>query len=318
MVRYVIRRLALALLIAFSVLVVMAVLVRSIPGDPATAVLKERATPELIQYTRHELGLDLPVHEQIWRFVSRAAHGDLGEGIFNSRPVTTSFAEAAPHTFALAIAAMILATGLAIPLGVLAAARPGSLLDRVLGLTSIFAISIPSLIAALFLLLVFGVNAQLFPTLGAGSFSHPLDYLRHLVLPAIAIAIGWAGYLARLLRVSLIETLGSNYIRTARAFGVRDRVIFFRLALRNAFIPTMAIIGYGVAGLVGGALFVEVIFTRPGVGTLAYQAIQTRDYAVLQGTVAIVSLLFIMVNLIVDLAYRLVDPRVRVEGSDAA
>lgn len=317
MTAYVIRRVALALVIALTVLVVMALLVRSIPGDPATAVLKERATPELIAYVREQLGLDLPLHEQVWRFVSRAAQGDLGRGVFNDRPVTSSVADVLPHTLVLAIFSMLLATLFAIPLGVLAAARPGSLLDRVLGLASILAISIPSLIAAVFLLLAFGVGLGAFPTVGAGSFSDPLDYLRHLVLPSLAIAIGWAGYLARLLRVSLIEALGTNYVRTARAFGVRDRVIFFQFALRNAFLPTMAIIGYGIAGLVGGALFVEVIFTRPGVGTLVYQAIQTRDYAVVQGTVAIVSLIFIFVNLVVDLAYRFVDPRVRVEVTGA-
>lgn len=318
MTAYIIRRLALAIAIALTVLAAMSLLIRSIPGDPATAVLKQHATPELIEHTRHELGLDLPVHKQMWRFVSRAVRGDLGSGVFDRRPVTTTVATALPHTIALALSSMLLATIVAIPLGVLAAARPGSLLDRILGLASIFLISMPALVAALFFLLVLGVGLGAFPTLGAGEFRDPLDYLHRLVLPSLAIAVGWTGYLARLLRVSLIEALGADYVRTAKAYGVRDRVIFFQLALRNAFIPTMAIVGYGIAGLVGGALFVEVIFTRQGMGTVVLTAIEQRDYAVVQGTVVIVSMMFIVVNLIVDLSYRLVDPRVRVEGGRGA
>lgn len=318
MTAYVLRRLALTIAITLTVLTAMAVLLRSVPGDPATAVLKQHATPELIAYTRHELGLDLPVHKQVWRFVSRAVRGDLGSGIFDRRPVTTTVVQALPHTFALAFSSMLIATVLAIPLGVLASARPGSLFDRVLGVFSIFLISMPSLIAALFFLFVLGVGLGAFPTLGAGHFSDPLDYAHRLVLPSLAIAIGWIGYLARLLRVSLLEALGADYVRTARAYGVRDRVIFFQLALRNAIIPTMAIVGFAIAGLVGGALFVEVIFTRQGMGTVVFRAIENRDYAVVQGAVAIVAVLFIVVNLIIDLAYRFIDPRVRVEGGGGA
>lgn len=318
MTAYVIRRLILAILIALAVLVSMQVLIRSIPGDPATAVLQQHATPELIASTRQQLGLDLPVHEQAWRFVSRAAQGDLGSGIFDRRPVTDTVTAALPHTIALAVSSMLLATLIAIPLGVLAAARPGSLLDRFLGLFSIFLVSMPALVSALFFLLVLGVGLRAFPTLGAGEFRDPIDYAHRLVLPSLAIAIGWIGYIARLLRVSLIEALGADYIRTARAFGIRDRVVFFKLALRNAFIPTMAIVGYGIAGLVGGALFVEVIFTRQGMGTVIFRAIEQRDYAVVQGVVVIVSVLFIVVNLLVDIAYRFVDPRVRVERGEGA
>jgi len=316
--RYLVRRLALALGVALAVLVATSLLVRFIPGDAATAILGPRATPELVAKVQAEMGLNLPLHEQVWRFLSHAVRGDLGRDFFTDRPVTSIIADALPHTLILALSSMTLAALIAIPLGVLAAARPNSLLDRALGLVSILFISVPSLVAALILLIVFGVQLKLFPTLGAGSFSDPLDYLRHLVLPSIAIAIGWAGYLARLLRAGLIESLGTRYIGAARAFGVPERVILFQYAFKNAFIPTMAMIGFGLASLTAGAIFVEIIFTRPGIGTLFYQSIQQRNYSVVQGAVVVVALIFIVVNLLVDLAYRFVDPRLRVEASKGA
>jgi len=230
-----------------------------------------------------------------------------------TRAVREIVMDTLPHTIVLAISAMLLATLLAIPLGVLAATRPGSALDRMLAVTSIVAISIPSLVAGLMLLVVFGVRLGWFPIIGTGDFSDPVDYLHHLVLPTIALALGWIGYLARLLRASLVDALGSPYVRAATAYGVRNRVIFFRYALKNAFIPTLAVVGFGIASLMGGALFVEVIFTRKGVGTVLSRAISQRNFPIVQGVVLVVSALFIATNLLVDLAYRFVDPRVRVE-----
>jgi len=316
-IAYLARRVLLALVVALLVLVAMSAAVRLIPGDAATAILKERATPTLIAQVRRDMGLDQPVHVQVGEFIVKAVHGDLGEDFFTNRPVTEIVTQAIPHTLVLAVVSMLLATLVAIPLAIFAAARPGSMVDRLLAVTSIAAISVPSIVAGLVLLVVFGVELQWFPIIGTGDFSSPLDYLRHLVLPATALALGWAGYLARLLRASLVDVLGSTYIRAATAFGVRRRVIFFRFALKNAFIPTLAVIGYGTASLIGGALFVEVIFTREGVGTVLAQAIRNRNYVVVQGTVVVVSLLFILFNLLVDLAYRFVDPRVRIEKQPA-
>ncbi len=318
MIRYLVRRVLLAVLVALLVLVAMSAAVRLIPGDAATAMLRERATPTLVEQVREDMGLDQPVHEQVGRFLFDAAHGDLGEDFFTHRPVTEIVTDAIPHTMALAVISMLLATLIAIPLAIFAAARPGSILDRVLAVTSVAAISVPSLVAGLVLLIVFGVQLQLFPIVGTGNFGDPIDYIRHLALPATALAIGWSGYLARLLRASLVEVLGSPYIRAATAFGVRRRVIFFQYALKNAFIPTLAVIGFGIASLIGGALFVEVIFTRKGVGTVLAHAISTRNYVVVQGTVAVVSLVFILFNVVVDFAYRFVDPRVRIEKGNAA
>jgi peptide/nickel transport system permease protein len=318
MLRYLLRRALLAVVVALLVLVALSAVVRLLPGDPATAILRERATPELVAYVREEMGLNLSVPEQVGSFVVGAVQGDIGEDFFSRRPVRNIVFDALPHTIALAVTAMLMATLLAIPLGVMAATHPGSLLDRFLALTSIVAISIPSLVAGLALLVVLGVRLEVFPVIGTGSFADPVDYAHHLALPAFALALSWIGYLARLLRASLVAELGTTYVRAATAYGIHNRVIFFRYALKNAFIPTLAVIGFGVASLMGGALFVEVIFTRKGVGTVLAYAISTRNYVVVQGIVAVVSVLFILINLAVDLAYRFVDPRVRVEEAQPA
>lgn len=317
MIRYLVRRLLVAVLVALTVLTALASFARILPGDAATVMLGQRATPDLVATVREEMKLDKSVPEQVGSFVFNAVQGDLGRDFFSRRPVADIVTDVLPHTIVLAISAMLLATLLAIPLGVLAATRPGSVLDRVLATASIVAIAIPSLIAGLGLLVIFGVQLGLFPIIGTGSMSDPLDYLHHLVLPAFALSLAWIGYLARLLRASLVDELSAPYVRAARAYGLRDRMIFFRYALKNAFIPTLAVVGFGVATLMAGALFVEVIFSRKGIGSELSNAIGTRNYVVVQGLVAVVAVLFILINLLVDLAYRLVDPRVRVEEAAA-
>ena len=315
MTRYLVRRTMLALLVMLLVMIALASFVRFLPGDAATVLLRERSTPALVAHVKSEMDLDKPVPEQVARYLGNAVQGDLGRDFFSGRSVRDIVIETLPHTIVLAISAMLLATLLAIPLGVLAATRPGSAVDRMLAVASIVAISVPSLIAGLLLLVVFGVQLGWFPIIGTGEFSHPVDYLHHLMLPMFALSLGWIGYLARLLRASLIDALGSLYVRAATAYGVRNRVIFFRYALKNAFIPTLAVVGFGIASLMGGALFVEVIFTRKGVGTVLSRAISQRNFPIVQGVVLVVSALFIATNLIVDLAYRFIDPRVRVEES---
>ena len=314
-IRYLARRLLIALVVTLAVLSALASFARVLPGDAATMILGQRATPDLVASVRAQMDLDEPVPVQVGNFVFHAVQGDLGDDFFTRRPVMDIVKDVLPHTIALAISSMLLATLLAIPLGVLAATRPGSLLDRVLATASIVAIAIPSLVAGLGLLVVFGVQFELFPIIGTGSFSDPIDYLHHLALPSVALAMAWIGYLARLLRASIVDELSSSYVRSATAYGLRSRTIFFRYALKNAFIPTLAVVGFGVATLMGGALFVEVIFSRKGVGSSLSYAISTRNYSVVQGLVAVVAVLFIFINLLVDLAYRLIDPRVRVEDA---
>jgi peptide/nickel transport system permease protein len=174
-------------------------------------------------------------------------------------------------------------------------------------------ITIPPYVAGLFLLLLFAVRFPIFPAIGSGDISHPIDYAKHLVLPAVALAVTWIGYLARLVRASMLEVLNSSYIRTAEAFGLRERLIFYRYALKNAIIPTIAVLGVGLGSLMGGAIFVEVIFARNGLGTLIYDAIESRNYPIVRGGVLVVAILFVLANLIADLSYRMLDPRIRDE-----
>jgi peptide/nickel transport system permease protein len=178
---------------------------------------------------------------------------------------------------------------------------------------SVSMITLPPYVAGLFLLLLFSVHFTWLPSIGAGSLSHPVDYLKHLALPAIALAVTWIGYLARLVRTSMLEVLGENHIRTARAFGLSDRIVFYKYALKNAIIPTVAVLGVGLGTLMGGTIFVEVIFTRPGLGSLIFDSIETRNYPVVRGGVLVVALLFVGANLIADLSYRYLDPRIRLE-----
>jgi peptide/nickel transport system permease protein len=316
--RYLLKRLTMTFLVVLLVMVFLSVLVHVVPGDPAKIILGPRATESLVATVREEMGLDNPVHVQVWDFVTGALQGDLGKDFLSRVPVSELVLEAMPHTIVLAVTAIGLAALLGIPLGVYAATRPNSLLDRVTALVSVSLITMPYYIAGLFLLLLFSLHWRVFPAVGAGSFSDPLDYLRHLALPAAALALTWVGYIARLVRTSMLEVLGANYIRTARAFGLRERVVFYKYALKNAVIPTVAVVSVGLGELMGGAVFVEVIFSRPGLGRLAVEAIATRNFPILQGTVLVIALAYILTNLIADLSYRFLDPRIRVEDAPAA
>ena len=257
-----------ALTVLVLIMVFLSLLIHLVPGDPARIILKQRATPELIAQVRNELGLDEPVYVQLWDFLAGAFHGNLGEDFYSNRPVRTIVADVLPDTLMLAASSIVLSLLVGVPLGVIAVRRPNSLLDRVLGAISILFLSGLTFVVGLALLLVFAVRLQWLPALGAGSLSDPIDYLRHLILPAIALAVPWWSYLARLIRASMLEVMGSNYIRAARAFGFRERVVFYRCALKNALVPVVGVFGLMVGYTIAGTVFVEVIFTRPGLGTL--------------------------------------------------
>lgn len=317
MVQYLIKRTAMALLVVVLLAVFLALLVHVVPGDPVTSILGPRATPDLIHMVRTQMELDKPVPRQVVDFVGRAAHGDLGRDFISNVPVSHLIANALPHTIALAVAGLGLAMLLGVPLGVLAATRPNGIVDRLTGVVSISLMTTPSYVAGLYLLLLFALDVPWFPAVGTGTFSHPLDYVRHLVLPAVALALGWIGYFARLVRASMLEVMNTNYIRTAYAYGLGERVIFYRHALRNAIIPTVAVLGVGLGELMGGAVFIESIFSRVGLGTLIVDSIQNRNYPVVRGAVLTIAVLFVLANLLADLSYRFLDPRIRVEESAA-
>jgi peptide/nickel transport system permease protein len=201
-----------------------------------------------------------------------------------------------------------------LPLGVYSAIHANGWIDRIIAAVSITLISLPSYVVGLVLLLVFSVGLAWFPALGAGEFSHPLDYGVRLFLPSLALALGWIGYLIRLTRASMLEVLAANYIRTARSLGIGHGRVHYIYALRSAVIPVVAVLGVGLGHLLGGAIFIEVIFSRPGLGSLFYDSIATRNFPVIRGAAVIVAVLFIVTNLLADLSYRLLDPRIRVEG----
>ena len=219
---------------------------------------------------------------------------------------------ALPHTIILAATSLLLAAAVGIPLGVYAATHAGGWIDRVVTVISVALFTMPTYVVGLLLLLVFSVHFAWLPATGFGNIGDPADYLKHLILPAIALSVAWMGYLARLVRTSMLEVLNERYIYAARAQGIHDRAVTYKYALRNAVIPTIAILAIGLGQLMGGAIFIEVIFARPGLGMLIYNSIETRNYPVVRGGVLVVALLFVTVNLASDFVYHWIDPRIRV------
>ncbi|MGH3661611.1 MAG: ABC transporter permease [Micromonosporaceae bacterium] len=315
MLRYLLWRLGMTAAVAVVVTAFLGMLVNLIPGDPATIVMGPRANPELAAQVRHEMGLDQPVWVQVTTFLWDAVRGDLGVDFVSHQAVTQILGAYLPHTIILAVTALGLAAVVGIPLGVYAATKPGTIADTITSLLSVSLITMPSYVVALLLLLIFPVLLGVLPAAGAGDLLAPGDYLRHLILPASALALVWVGYLARIVRSSMLEVLGADYIRAARALGVSERLVAYRYALKNAIVPTVALLGVSLGDLLGGAVFVEVIFSRPGLGSLIVEAISDRNYPVVRGGVLVIALMFVLANLAADLSYRFLDPRIRVEES---
>jgi peptide/nickel transport system permease protein len=315
MLYYLVKRLGMAVVVVLLAATFLASLSHIIPGDPVKLILGPRASEAMSARVREEMGLDKPVPVQVYNFVVNALQGDLGRDFATKAPVTVLIASALPHTIALAFASLGMAVLIGIPLGVISATRPNSLIDRLTGVLSVSLITMPTYVSALLLLLVFAVGLKAVSSIGAGEFSDPLDYAKRLILPATALAVTWIGYLARLVRASLLEVMNENYIRTAHAYGVRERTISYKYALKNALIPTIAVLGVGLGNLLGGAVFIEVIFTRPGLGFLIYQSISERDYPVARGGILVAAVLFVLANLAADLSYRFLDPRIQTWGS---
>jgi peptide/nickel transport system permease protein len=311
MLLYIVKRILMTLLVLLLVIVFLSLLVHIVPGDPATAILGPRATPGLIQKMRSAMDLDKPIYVQIGNFLLNILHGSLGVDAITGAPITKLVNSALPHTLILAITSLSLAILMGIPMGVFSATHPNSKIDRILAIISISFTTIPSYVAGLFLLLFFAVELHALPAMGIGQKGDTLDYLRHLLLPSIALAITWIGYLGRLVRTSLLEVLNETYIRTSRAAGISERLVRYKYALKNALIPTVAVLGVGLGSLMGGAVFVEIIFTRPGMGLLIYNAIQVRNYPLVRASVFIVAVLFVLANFIADLLYTYLDPRIQ-------
>ena len=277
-------------------------------GDPVLLMVSPDAPPEVVTSTRHALGFDRPLYEQLARYLGNAAHGDLGLSLRMNRPVTALIRERLPATLQLTLAALVIAIVVAVPAGILSAVKRGSVLDRLAMAGAVAGQAIPIFWLALLLIALFGVRLRWLPVYGSGS-------LAHFVLPAISLSTIIMGRLARLVRSSMLEVLGQDYVRTARAKGLGESRVLVAHALKNASIPIVTLLGLQFAQLLGGAVVTETIFAWPGIGRLVVEAIFNRDFPVVQGVVLVVSLIFVAVNVLVDLSYAALDPRIRTEAA---
>lgn len=307
---YLVRRLLLAVAIIVVAVTLLFVMIHSVPGDPAAIMLGPRATPELIAALHEKMGLDQPLPVQIVTFFGDLLRGDMGTDVFTQRPVSQIVFGQLPYTITLILTAIAWAALVGIPLGCYSAIRRNTLIDKVTGVLSVSTIAIPSFVMALYALLIFAVLLGWLPAIGAGEGSL-WDYVRHLILPAFAVGVGWVGYISRIVRASMLEILGENHVRMARAYGLPERWIVFRYALPLAILPTVTVLGVGMAHLLSAAVFAEVVFARPGIGALIVNAVDARNYPIVMGTVLVTTGLFVISTTIADLINAMLDPRVR-------
>ncbi len=311
MLRFITRRSLFALLILLLAVSLLFAMIHMMPGDPASVILGPKASPELKAELNQRMGLDQPLLVQLGRFYADLAQGNLGIDVFTERDVSDIVFEQLPYTIILVMVAIGGATLLGIPLGCFSAIKRNSFLDRVTAVMSVAFIAIPSFVVALYLLLWLAVKTRWFPAMGAGADGDFVDQAHHIVLPAIALGLGWVGYIARLVRASMLEVMEENHIRTARAFGLPERTIIVHYALRIAILPTVTILGLGIGTMLSGALFAEIVFSRPGIGKLLHEAVITRNYPVVMGSVLVTTTFFVVCTLVSDIVNAALDPRIR-------
>ncbi len=308
---YTLQRLGLAVLIVCLALLILLSAIHMVPGDPAGIALGPRATPEMREAFKAKMGLDKPFVIQYVTFLGNVVTGDLGSDVWSNRPVSRIIGEQLPHTLALTFMGLGWAVLIGIPMGCFSAVNRNSWLDKLTGVLSVAVIAIPSFVVALYALLLFAVELRWLPAIGAGEPGDLWDQFRHLILPSIAVGLGWVGYLARIVRASMLEILGENFIRMARAYGLPKARITYVYALKLGILPTVALLGVGIGALLSGAVFAEIIFARPGIGKMVYDAVQTRNYPIVMGGVLVTTVLFALATLIADLITATLDPRVR-------
>ncbi|MDI3338982.1 MAG: ABC transporter permease [Sphaerobacter sp.] len=315
MIAYVLRRVLLLLPIMLVAGSVTFALLHVIPGDPAAVMLGPEATPEQVAALRERLGLDEPLLAQYPRWLSRLARLDLGTSIFLDKPVTAAIRERIVPTLQLTLYALLIAVAVGIPAGVVAALHQDRLLDRALMLFAISGTAIADFFLAILLILLFSVTLRWLPSGGYTPFSdHPLQHLASMTLPALALGLSLAGLPARLVRATLLDVLREDFIRTAAAKGLMRETIAVQHALRNALLPAVTVLGYALGDLLGGAVVVETVFGLPGMGQLVVNSIARRDFPVIQGVVMVFAAIYLLTNLLVDVLYVYLDPRVRYAG----
>lgn len=306
MLSLVLRRVVQLIPALLGITLIVFLMLHLIPGDPAVLLAGLESTPEIVARIRVELGLDQPLHVQFWRFLSRAARGDLGVSLRTGSPVIEEIAERSAHTLRLALGATLVATLLGLAAGVASAVRHNRLADGVIMAFALLAVSTPSYWLALMLMLLFSLSLGLLPAIGVGS---PVHY----VLPILTLGTQSAGIVARMTRSAMLDVLAQDYVRTARAKGLSERTVVYRHGLRNALIPIVTIVGLRFGGLLAGTVLVESVFAIPGIGRMVVDAVIARDYPMIQGSVLVLATAVILTNLIVDVLYGFCDPRIKTE-----
>jgi peptide/nickel transport system permease protein len=303
MISYIIKRLLLSIPTIFGVIFIVMLTIELVPGDPVELMLGEHATKEAVENVRTALGLDKPLLTRYFMYLKNLTQGDMGRSIRENRLVSKEISDVWPATLKLTIAAMVIALSMGVMLGIFSAVKPNSYFDGTNRIISLFGLSMPVFWIGLVMIVIFAYWLRLLPTGGTGSW-------KHIVLPAVTLSLPSIAMVSRMTRSSLLEVLKEDYVRTARAKGLSEKVVILKHALKNALIPIVTLSGLQLGQLMGGAILTETVFAWPGLGRLMIRAIFARDYILLQGTVLVFALAFVVINLIVDLSYSFLDPRV--------
>ena len=310
--RFVARRLLYSAVVLFGVLILVFALVHLVPGDPVRIALGTRYTPEAYEALRAASGLDRPIVSQFFGYLGSALTGDLGVSFRNGDPVTVTLMERLPATVSLGLAGIVIALTIALPAGIFSALREGRVSDAIVRISSQFGVSIPDFWMGILLIALFSTTLGWLPTSGYRPlFEDPGGWLRHIVLPGLTVGVVAAAIMTRYVRAAVLEVASMGYVRTARSKGLPPQVVTFRHTVRNALVPILTITGIQLATLLGGVIVVEVVFAWPGLGRLVYNAVAARDHPLIQGTVLLIAALFLLINLLVDVLYAVVDPRIR-------
>lgn len=316
--KYIVRRIISLIPVLFFVSVIVFTITRIIPGDPAAVMLGETATQEAIERLRESLGLNDPLPIQYSHFLGDLLRGHLGDSPAYNKPVTELIARTLPNTLLLGLTAIFLALLIAVPIGILSARKQNSLIDYLSMLISLVGVSMPVYWLGMMLVYAFAVRINIFPAIGMGSLSEGfLDVVIHLTLPAICLATIPMANFARITRSSMLEVIRQDYIRTARAKGLKESVVIWKHGLKNALIPILTVIGMQISMMLSGAVLTETIFSWPGMGRLIVDAIEKRDFVVVQGTIMFLAFAFVVITLIVDILYALVSPKIRFSRAEA-
>ncbi|WP_374442068.1 ABC transporter permease [Stella sp.] len=311
MIGFILKRLLVALPTLIAVLTIVFLFVRVAPGDPAMVILGDSASQEALEALRQQLGLDKPLFQQYLDFMLMVLSGDLGKSMLSGRPILEEVADVLPYTIELTVASLVIGVVFGVPLGIVSARRRNGWADYAARMISLVGLSFPAFVSAVLLLLVFAIQLRWFPVISSAAMADPAERLRSLALPAFNLGLIMLAYITRVTRSSMLGVLSEDYIRTARAKGVPGRMVVWRHALRNALIPVVTVVGLYLGVLIGNSVLSEIVFNRPGLGKLIVGALNQRDYTMLQGLMVIYAFIIVLCNLLTDMTYGFIDPRVK-------